>query len=104
MLALPDNIVGPINTAHWEIEGVPAGHAMVPWRRCWDLLAKAVERFSNARERWTSEALLYEIMTEKAQLWIAWSRDRRRVEGVIITRIFDKPEMAPNKVCECPLD
>ncbi len=102
MLAIPD-IRGPVDTRHWAIEGVPAGDAVVPWRRCWELLRPAAERFPT-RDRWTSESLLYEVVAGNAQLWIAWSYDRRRVEGAVITRIFDRPAMAPNdRVCECPL-
>ena len=112
MIHLPSGS-GPIDTQHgavngiprgWSIEGVPAGHAQIPWRRCWDLLSRAVERFPQARDQWTGEALLYEIMTQSAQLWVAWSYERRRIEGVVVTRIFERPAMAPNdKVCECPL-
>lgn len=102
MLALPD-IRGPVHTPQWAIEGVPAGHAAVPWRRCWQLLRRAAERFAT-RERWSSDGLLYEVTAGNAQLWIAWSYERRRIEGAVITRVFDRPDMAPNdRVCECPL-
>lgn len=104
MLALPENITGPINTQKWAIEGVPSAHVTAPWRRCWDLLSRAAARFPQVRDKWTGDAMLLEIMTGKAQLWIAWSYDRRRIEGAVITRVFDKPDIAPNdKVCECPL-
>jgi hypothetical protein len=103
MLALPE-VHGPIQNAHWAIEGVPPGDARIPWRRCWDLLDRAVARYPQARDKWTSSGVLYEVVTGNAQLWVAWSYDRRRIEGAVITRIFDKPDMAPNdKVCECPL-
>lgn len=100
---LPD-ISGPVNDRVWAIEGVPAGDAAVPWRRCWALLSRAVARFPAATDAWTSDGALYEIMTGGAQLWIAWSYERRRIEGVVVTRILDRPAMAPNdRVCECPL-
>ncbi|HEX2887172.1 hypothetical protein [Vineibacter terrae] len=102
-LQLPD-IQGPVNDRAWAIEGVPADAAAVPWRRCWTLLARAVARFPDVAGKWTSEALLCEVMSGQAQLWVAWSYERRRIEGVVVTRIFDRPAMAPNdKVCECPL-
>jgi hypothetical protein len=103
MIALP-NISGPVNDRAWAIEGVPAGDAAVPWRRCWELLARAVARFPGVAEKWTSDGVLYEVMTGEAQLWVAWSYERRRIEGAVVTRIFDRPTMAPNdRVCECPL-
>lgn len=103
MMQLPD-ISGPVNNAHWAIEGVPANQAQVPWRRCWQLLERAIDRFPQAREAWTQEGLLSDIIMEKAQLWIAWSYDRRIIEGVVITRILDKPKAAPNdRILECPL-
>lgn len=87
----------------WAIEQVPPGDAAAPWRRCWELLERAVERFP-VREKFTSESLLYDVMSGNAQLWVAWSYERKHIEGAVITRLFDKPKLAPNeKVCEIPL-
>lgn len=102
-LSLPE-VSGPVQTPHWAIEQVSAADAMVPWRRCWDLLSRAVERFPNIREKFSRDGLLYDVMCGNAQLWIAWSYERRHIEGAVITRLFDKPPMAPNdRICEVPL-
>ncbi len=99
MFAIPD-VSAPVNGAHWAIEGVPAANAPVPWRRCWELLSRAVERYQRP-DKWTSESLLESVRAGNCQLWIAWSWDRRRVEGAVITRILEKPPMAPDdRVCE----
>jgi hypothetical protein len=103
MRQLPDH-VGPINNARWAIEGVQPADAGVPWRRVWELLARAVARFPGTERKWTSDGLLYEVMCGNAQLWIAWSYQRRRIDGAVISRLFDNPEHTPGKrIMECPL-
>jgi hypothetical protein len=95
-----ENVAGPVNTLHWAIEGVHADKATVPWRRCWELLSRAVERY-RGEDKWTSAELLTAVTSGRCQLWIAWSYDRRRVEGAVITRLVDSPPMAPGeRVCE----
>jgi hypothetical protein len=99
MLAIPD-VGAPISTPHWAIEGVHADKAAVPWRRCWELLSRAVNRYPGD-DKWTSVELLTAVKGGRCQLWIAWSYDRRRVEGAVITRLLDSPPMAPGeRVCE----
>ena len=99
LLSIAD-VRGPLNTPHWAIEGVPADKAAVPWRRCWELLERAVKRYSGP-DKWTNEDLLAAVQGGQCQLWIAWSYDNRRVEGAVITRILVNPPMAPNDtVCE----
>jgi hypothetical protein len=84
----------------YAIEGVPADKAMVPWRRCWELLKRAVDRYQG-EDKWTEESLLYEVLTGGCQLWIAWDYGEGRIEGAIITRLVLHPPIAPNdKICE----
>lgn len=73
------------------------------WHRIWQLLAPAAERWE-VKEPWTSAGACHAVAIQQAQIWVAWSYERRRIEGAVLSRVIDNPPMAPNnRVCECPL-
>ena len=103
-LATPPLITGAIKDPDYAIEGVPdARSVFVAWRRAWELLGPAVDRFP-VETPWTSAAACHAAAIGEAQLWIAYSWKRRRIEGAVFGRILDGPDLAPNnRVYECPL-
>lgn len=100
----PPLVTGPILDADYAIEGVPdARSVFVAWRRAWELLGPAVDRFP-VETPWTSAAACHAAAIGDAQLWIAYSWQRRRIEGAVFGRILNGPDLAPNnRVYECPL-
>lgn len=101
-LDIPD-VKGPVQNERWAIEGVPAEQAHIPWQRCWTLLQKAVDRFPQVALPLTPEGVFAEVSTGNAQLWIAWSYRRRRIEGVVITRLVKSTDIPNKLLCEAPL-
>src|SRR5262245_25267203 len=95
-MQLPE-VTRPVDNAHWAIEGVPAKHAASAWRRCWELLRPAAEYFPLKRP--FQEIEVYEAVKRgDMQLWVAWSYDRRRIEGVVLTRTLIDPPGMPGRV------
>lgn len=74
----------------WALEQVPPCDAHIPWRRCWQLLRMAAERFP-LRQPYDEIDVLAAIRNNDAQLWIAWSYERGRIEGAVTTRILLNP-------------
>ena len=101
-LALARNTT-PLACPAWSVEGVPAKDAHVPWLRCWNLLARVFDRYPEDRDLYRPDALLAEIKAGTAQLWIAWSYQRRRVEGACITKVGINPVLPGERVCEAVL-
>lgn len=93
----------PLACPAWSVEGVPAKDAHVPWYRAWNLLSRVFDRYPEDRALYQPAALLAEIKAGTAQLWIAWSYARRRVEGACITKMGTNPVLPDCKVVEAVL-
>lgn len=74
----------------WALEQVRPEHAHIPWRRCWQLLRPAAERFQ-VRQPYDEWDILKSVQRNDAQLWIAWSYERGCIEGAVITRLLIDP-------------
>ena len=79
----------PISSSDSEISFVPIEHIGPLWKQVEGHLKKPLEIDGYA---YTAQDVLNSLINGKMQLWISWSRKKKKVEAAIVTEIVDYPQ------------
>jgi hypothetical protein len=81
--------ISPISSSDSEISFVPIEHIGPLWKQVEGHLKKPLEIDGYA---YTAQDVLNSLINGKMQLWISWSRKKKKVEAAIVTEIVDYPQ------------
>ena len=79
----------PTSSSDSEISFVPIEHIGPLWKQVEGHLKKPLEIDGYA---YTAQDVLNSLINGKMQLWISWSRKKKKVEAAIVTEIVDYPQ------------